>query len=77
MDVLKMAAEGLSNKAIASTLGLSLRTIKGHFESIFDKTNVSSRIEAIMMALRQEWITLEDEWFNVTARVTRVTFLVT
>jgi DNA-binding NarL/FixJ family response regulator len=61
MDVLKMAAKGLSNKAIASDLGLSLRTIKGHFESIFDKMNVSSRTEAIMMALRQEWINLEDE----------------
>jgi DNA-binding NarL/FixJ family response regulator len=61
MDVLKMAAKGLGNKAIASDLGLSLRTIKGHFESIFDKMNVSSRTEAIVMALRQGWITLEDE----------------
>lgn len=61
MDVLKMAAKGYSNKTIASDLGLSLRTVKGHFESIFDKMNVSSRTEAIIMALKQGLVTLDDD----------------
>jgi two-component system, NarL family, response regulator LiaR len=61
MDVLKMAAKGYSNKLIATDLGISLRTVKGHFESIFDKMNVSSRTEAIIKALKQGLVTLEDE----------------
>ena len=56
-----MAAKGMSNKDIVYELGLSLRTVKGHFEAIFDKMGVSSRTEAVLMALKQGWLSLEDE----------------
>lgn len=49
---LRGAAEGLSNKQIASDLGISERTIKFHFGNILNKLNASSRGEAVAIARR-------------------------
>lgn len=59
-QVLKLAATGLSNKDIAGTLGIGVRTVKGHFINIFSKSGVSSRTEAVLWALKQGLISLED-----------------
>jgi DNA-binding NarL/FixJ family response regulator len=61
LEVLTLAAEGLSNKEIAYRLGLSERTIQFHMTSIFNKTQTNSRTEATALALRQGWIKKKDE----------------
>jgi len=60
LEVLKLGALGLSNKEIASQLGLNLRTVKGHFSDIFSKLGVNSRTEAVMTGLREGFISIED-----------------
>ena len=60
MDVLKLATSGLSNQDIASELCVSLRTVQGHLSHIFNKLRVSSRTEAVVRALKEGWIKLDD-----------------
>jgi len=60
MDILKLVTRGLSNKEIADELFLSLRTVQGHVGSIFSKIGVGSRTEAVVRALKEGWVTLED-----------------
>jgi len=60
MEVLKLAATGVSNKDIAQQLFLSPRTVQVHLGNIFSKLGVASRTEAVLYALRKGWLTLED-----------------
>jgi NarL family two-component system response regulator LiaR len=60
LEVLKLAARGMSNKEIAAELSLSVRTVQSHLGNIFDKLNVSSRTEAVLRALKEGWISLEN-----------------
>jgi DNA-binding NarL/FixJ family response regulator len=60
MDVLKLVTKGLSNKDIAEGLCLSVRTVQGHLANIFNKLRVSSRTEAVVHALKEGWVTLDD-----------------
>ena len=59
IDILKLAAEGLSNQDIADKLFLSVRTVQAHLGHIFNKIGVGSRTEAVVRALREGWITLD------------------
>lgn len=59
-EVLKLATKGLSNQEIASELSVSLRTVQAHLGHIFNKLRVSSRTEAVVRALKEGWVTLED-----------------
>jgi len=59
LEVLKLAAKGMSNKEIASELALSVRTVQSHLGNIFDKLGVSSRTEAVLRALKEGWISLD------------------
>jgi DNA-binding NarL/FixJ family response regulator len=60
MEVLKLAAKGFSNQDIAEKLCLSIRTVQGHLGHIFNKLQVSSRTEAVVRALKEGWVTLDD-----------------
>jgi len=60
MEVLKLAATGISNKEIARQLFLSPRTVQVHLGNIFSKLGVASRTEAILYGLRRGLLTLED-----------------
>ncbi|MBE9501595.1 MAG: response regulator transcription factor [Chloroflexi bacterium] len=60
IDVIKLAAKGMSNKEIAEELMLSRRTVEGHLRSIFNKLGVGSRTEAVLDGLRKGWFALED-----------------
>ncbi|MQG67356.1 MAG: response regulator transcription factor, partial [SAR202 cluster bacterium] len=60
MEVLKLAARGLSNKEIAADLSLRTPTVKSHLVNVFTKMGTSSRTEAVLEALRRGWIGLED-----------------
>ncbi len=59
LEVLKLAAKGMSNKEIAVELALSVRTVQSHLGNIFDKLGVSSRTEAVLRALKEGWLSLE------------------
>lgn len=60
MEVLKLAAKGMTNMEIAKQLVLSVRTVQGHLSNIFSKMQVGSRTEAVIVALRRGWFTLGD-----------------
>lgn len=49
-QVLDAIADGLTNKAIARRLGISLHTVKFHVESVFRKLGASTRTEAVARA---------------------------
>ena len=52
IEVLRMIAEGLGNKEIASKLGISDHTVKFHISAIFAKLGASSRTEAVIIGIR-------------------------
>lgn len=60
LAVLRLAAEGRSNRQIADELVLSPRTVQSHLANIFAKLRVGSRTEAVMFGLRRGWISLGD-----------------
>lgn len=51
IDVLELLVEGLSNKEIANRLIIGATTVKTHLSNIFSKLGVSSRVEAVRVAL--------------------------
>jgi NarL family two-component system response regulator LiaR len=59
-DIIKLAAQGMTNKDIADKLHLSNRTVEGHLRTIFNKLGVGSRTEAVLYGLRKGWLTLEE-----------------
>jgi DNA-binding NarL/FixJ family response regulator len=59
-EVLRAVARGMSNKEIASELCISERTVQSHMVRIFQKLQVSSRTEAVLRALREGWVILDD-----------------
>jgi two-component system, NarL family, response regulator LiaR len=56
LEVLRLAAHGLTNKEIAYRLTISERTIQFHMNSIFNKSATSTRTEAVALALREGWV---------------------
>jgi DNA-binding NarL/FixJ family response regulator len=60
LEVLNVAAKGISNKDIALKLGLSVRTVKAYLADIFLKLNVASRTEAVIIGLRRGIISIDD-----------------
>jgi two-component system, NarL family, response regulator LiaR len=61
LDVLRLAAKGLTNRAIGVELGISERTVHSHLMNIFAKLHVNSRTEAAMKAVRLGWIAPETK----------------
>lgn len=60
MEILRLAAKGLSNQEIARKLFLSKRTVQSHLANIFRKFEVGSRTEAIFLALKKGLLAIED-----------------
>ena len=60
LEVLKLAAKGMTNRAIADELYISERTVQTHFANIFRKLNVGSRTEAVLRALKEGWLSPDD-----------------
>jgi DNA-binding NarL/FixJ family response regulator len=59
LDVLRLAAQGMTNRAIGNELGISHRTVQGHLASVYGKLGVNSRTEAVTEALRRGWIVID------------------
>ena len=58
LQVLQLAADGLSNKEIAGRLVISVKTVKNHTANIFSKLQVNDRTQAILHALRKGLVTI-------------------
>jgi two-component system, NarL family, response regulator LiaR len=61
MTVLGLVARGMSNHDIAEDLCLSVRTVQAHLGHIFNKLEVGSRTEAVVLALKEGWVKLDDK----------------
>ena len=59
LEVLRLAAKGMSNRQIGSMLTISDRTVQGHLANIYGKLRVSTRTEAVLFAVREKWVALE------------------
>jgi DNA-binding NarL/FixJ family response regulator len=55
-EVLVLAAQGHTNKAIGSALRISARTVQGHLAHVFEKLHAESRTEAVMRAVSLGWL---------------------
>ncbi len=53
VDILKLVAEGLSNKEISANLVISENTVKIHLRNILEKLQLKNRIQAAVYAVRQ------------------------
>ena len=60
LEILLLAARGLSNGRIASSLHLSEATVKRHLANVYEKMDVGSRGEAAREALMKDWITIQE-----------------
>lgn len=58
--MLERIAQGMSNKEIAQDLGISDQTVKNHIASLLKKLGVLDRTAAVVYALRQGWVALEE-----------------
>lgn len=59
IEILQYLARGSSNRAIAEALFISDRTVQAHLTNIFAKMQVTSRLEAVLKAIRLGWLALE------------------
>jgi DNA-binding NarL/FixJ family response regulator len=50
--VLRLVAEGLPNKQIARSLGISEKTVKAHLTNVFEAIGVTDRTAAALWAHR-------------------------
>ena len=60
LEILLLAARGLSNRKIGENLHIAEATVRRHLANTYSKMEVSSRGEATRKALQEEWITVSD-----------------
>ncbi len=58
LNVLSQVARGLSNKQIATKLGISDKTVRNHLSRIFRKLDAGNRTQAVMNAMRIGLLTI-------------------
>ena len=56
MQVLRLVARGMNNRDIAKELFISENTVKNHVRNILEKLQIHSRMEAVMIAVREKLI---------------------
>jgi len=64
LEVLRLAATGISNPQIAVRLQISVNTVKAHIKSILEKLNLENRTQLATYAARKGLITQEDDAKN-------------
>src|ERR687897_573711 len=60
LEILLLAARGLSNRQIATKVRIAEGTVKRHLSNTYHKMGVGSRGEAVRKALHDEWITISE-----------------
>ena len=60
LEVIKALAHGKSNKEIASALDISEKTVRNHASNIYNKLHIFDRTQAVIYAIRQGIVDLED-----------------
>jgi DNA-binding NarL/FixJ family response regulator len=60
LEILLLAARGLSNRQIATRVRIAEGTVKRHLSNSYHKMEVGSRGEAVRKALHDEWITISE-----------------
>ena len=58
LEILKALADGITDKAIADTFGISVAGVRKHLNAIMAKLGVFSRTEAVAVALRKHLLDL-------------------
>lgn len=56
VDVLRMLARGLTNRQIATRLGISVTTVGTHVEHVYNKAGVRSRAAATLFAMQRDLV---------------------
>jgi DNA-binding CsgD family transcriptional regulator len=59
LEILAQMAAGKVNKEIATALNISAMTVKNHISHILEKLDVNDRTSAVLLAVRNGWITLD------------------
>ncbi len=57
--VLYLLCKGLKNEEIADELSISVHTVKAHLESIYEKLNVTNRVQASIKSIKLGLIDIE------------------
>ena len=57
-EVLQLLTDGMSNRDIAKSLYISEKTVKNHISSLFKKMKVHDRTQAVVTAIRNNWVKL-------------------
>jgi len=60
LDVITALARGHSNKQIARDLSISEKTVRNHISNIFKKLHVYDRTQAVLYAIREGIVNIED-----------------
>ena len=60
LEILKILTKGLTNKQIASALGISDNTVRNHINSIIEKLEVSDRTEASTTAIQRGIVDVDE-----------------
>jgi DNA-binding CsgD family transcriptional regulator len=66
-EALAHLAQGLSNREIASNLGISINTVNKHVQHIFAKLNVHNRTQAARKAIELERPLASQDWHPIVA----------
>lgn len=51
-EVLVLVSQGKSNRRVASSLGISEKTVRNHLSAVFSKVGASDRTQAVVMGIR-------------------------
>lgn len=57
-EILQLLTDGKNNQGIAKKLNISEKTVKNHISNIFRKIDVRDRTQAVVLAIRNEWVEL-------------------
>ena len=60
LDILRLVAQGQSNKQIADTLVIAEETVHTHISNILSKLHLASRTQAALYALKEGLVSLSD-----------------
>ena len=61
LEILKKVSDGMTNAEIGYALGISAQTVKNHVTSILRKLAVNDRTQAVVMALKRGWLSIDDD----------------